>query len=104
MRMFAEYLVMNATTLVYCKYISGGWYVLSCQILLPQFHNTKIEEGSARQLVKKFDVKKREYFGNTSMEAEISLLMANQTLVRSFRFFESLGLAYALLKASPGKL
>lgn len=33
-----------------------------------------------------FDVKKRQYFGNTSMEAEISLLMANQTL------------------ASPGKL
>jgi hypothetical protein len=28
-----------------------------------------------------FDVKKRQYFGNTSMEAEISLLMANQTLV-----------------------
>ena len=27
-----------------------------------------------------FDVKKRAYFGNTSMEAEISLLMANQTL------------------------
>ncbi|EGO25641.1 hypothetical protein SERLADRAFT_387939 [Serpula lacrymans var. lacrymans S7.9] len=37
-----------------------------------------IEEGSARSLVTKFDVKKREYFGNTSMEAEISLLMANQ--------------------------
>lgn len=33
-----------------------------------------------------FDVKKRKYYGNTSMEAEISLLMANQTL------------------ASPGKL
>jgi tRNA (guanine10-N2)-methyltransferase len=26
-------------------------------------------------------VKKRTYYGNTSMEAEISLLMANQTLV-----------------------
>jgi tRNA G10 N-methylase Trm11 len=44
----------------------------------------KIEDGSARSLIKKFDVKKREYFGNTSMEAEISLLMANQTLVRSW--------------------
>jgi tRNA (guanine10-N2)-methyltransferase len=44
-------------------------------------HNPKIEEGSARPLVKKFDVKKREYYGNTSMEAEISLLMANQALV-----------------------
>ncbi|KAL7281446.1 LOW QUALITY PROTEIN: hypothetical protein ACG7TL_004759 [Trametes sanguinea] len=39
-----------------------------------------IETGSARPLVKKFDVKKRAYYGNTSMEAEMSLLMANQTL------------------------
>ncbi|KAF5389449.1 hypothetical protein D9757_004270 [Collybiopsis confluens] len=45
-----------------------------------------IELGSARPLVQMFDVKKRLFFGNTSMEAEISLLMANQTL------------------ASPGKL
>ncbi|ETW80532.1 hypothetical protein HETIRDRAFT_319345 [Heterobasidion irregulare TC 32-1] len=44
------------------------------------FFGRLIEEGSARALVKKFDVKKRVYFGNTSMEAEISLLMANQTL------------------------
>ncbi|KAJ3484176.1 hypothetical protein NLI96_g5827 [Meripilus lineatus] len=50
------------------------------------FFGRLIEEGSARSLVKKFDVKKRSYYGNTSMEAEISLLMANQTL------------------ASPGKL
>jgi tRNA G10 N-methylase Trm11 len=41
----------------------------------------QIEEGSARPLVHTFDVKKRAYFGNTSMEAEISLLMANQTMV-----------------------
>ncbi|CDO69224.1 hypothetical protein BN946_scf185042.g126 [Trametes cinnabarina] len=39
-----------------------------------------IETGSARPLAKKFDVKKRVYYGNTSMEAEMSLLMANQTL------------------------
>ncbi|KAF9227411.1 tRNA guanosine-2'-O-methyltransferase [Gyrodon lividus] len=45
-----------------------------------------IVEGTARSLIKMFDVKKRNYFGNTSMEAEISLLMANQT------------------QASPGKL
>nr|VWO99928.1 Lysophospholipase 1 (EC (Phospholipase B 1) [Ganoderma boninense] len=45
-----------------------------------------IEVGSARPLAKTFDVKKRVYYGNTSMEAEMSLLMANQTL------------------ASPGKL
>ncbi|KAF7428315.1 hypothetical protein PC9H_007536 [Pleurotus ostreatus] len=41
-----------------------------------------IEEGSARALISRFDVKKRAYFGNTSMEAEISLLMANQCLAR----------------------
>ncbi|KAK0212912.1 tRNA guanosine-2'-O-methyltransferase [Desarmillaria ectypa] len=45
-----------------------------------------VATGSARSLITKFDVKKRSYYGNTSMEAEISLLMANQTL------------------ASPGKL
>jgi len=44
------------------------------------FFGRLIEEGSARPLMKKFDVKKRVYYGNTSMEAEISLLMANQTL------------------------
>lgn len=51
--------------------------------------NVQIEEGAARRLVKTFDVKKRTYFGNTSMEAEISLLMANQTLVRSSAVFAS---------------
>ncbi|KAG1732235.1 tRNA guanosine-2'-O-methyltransferase [Suillus paluster] len=45
-----------------------------------------VADGTARTLMGTFDVKKRQYFGNTSMEAEISLLMANQTL------------------ASPGKL
>ncbi|KAF9241534.1 tRNA guanosine-2'-O-methyltransferase [Melanogaster broomeanus] len=37
-----------------------------------------VAEGTARSFIKMFDVKKRDYFGNTSMEAEISLLMANQ--------------------------
>ena len=32
----------------------------------------------------RLDVKKRSYFGDASMDAEISLLMANQTLVRVF--------------------
>ncbi|KAI0730326.1 tRNA guanosine-2'-O-methyltransferase [Fomitopsis betulina] len=50
------------------------------------FFGRLIAEGTARPLIKTFDVKKRSYYGNTSMEAEISLLMANQTL------------------ASPGKL
>ena len=58
----------------------------------------KITEGKARALVKTFDVKKRAYFGNTSMEAEISLLMANQTLVSSY-FPESLPI-YCLILIS----
>ncbi|KAG8690852.1 hypothetical protein FRC11_008665, partial [Ceratobasidium sp. 423] len=40
----------------------------------------QIAEGTARKLISEFDVKKRSYYGNTSMEAEVSLLMANQTL------------------------
>ncbi|PSR76499.1 hypothetical protein PHLCEN_2v8402 [Hermanssonia centrifuga] len=47
---------------------------------LEAFFGRLIVEGTARKLVKTFDVKKRSYYGNTSMEAEISLLMANQTL------------------------
>ncbi|KAF8499621.1 tRNA guanosine-2'-O-methyltransferase [Russula emetica] len=47
------------------------------------FFGRLVEQGSARPLIKAFDVKKRQYFGNTSMEAEISLLMANQTLASS---------------------
>ncbi|KAJ7132800.1 tRNA guanosine-2'-O-methyltransferase [Mycena crocata] len=39
-----------------------------------------VMEGSARALIKMFDVKKRTYYGNTSMEAEICLLMANQAM------------------------
>ncbi|KAK7676870.1 hypothetical protein QCA50_020206 [Cerrena zonata] len=48
------------------------------------FFGRLIAEGTARPLVNKFDVKKRSYFGNTSMDAEVSLLMANQTLVSYF--------------------
>ncbi len=43
----------------------------------------QITECTARELIHTFDVKKRLYFGNTSMDAEISLLMANQALVAS---------------------
>jgi hypothetical protein len=84
MKIFVLFLVINAASnLVYCKCISAGWCVfLLSKLNTPKFtYKAKVEEGSARQLVKKFDVKKREYFGNTSMEAEISLLMANQALV-----------------------
>jgi hypothetical protein len=35
-----------------------------------------------RRLVDTFDLRKRAYIGNTSMDAEVSLLMANQALVR----------------------
>ncbi|KII92532.1 hypothetical protein PLICRDRAFT_155122 [Plicaturopsis crispa FD-325 SS-3] len=54
--------------------------------LLQIYLGRLIEDGSARSLIAQYDVKKRTYFGNTSMESEISLLMANQGL------------------ASPGKL
>jgi hypothetical protein len=63
---------------------SAGWCAEN--ICYPNFcrsESIKLERGSARSLIKTFDVKKREYFGNTSMEAEISLVMANQTLVKS---------------------
>lgn len=43
---------------------------------------TQIEEGTARSLILEFDIKKRTYYGNTTMDAEMSLLMANQALVR----------------------
>ncbi|EJU04241.1 tRNA guanosine-2'-O-methyltransferase [Dacryopinax primogenitus] len=39
-----------------------------------------VMNGTARNLVVEFDIKKRKYFGNTSMDAEVSLLMANQAL------------------------
>lgn len=54
---------------------------LACPSHHVMFTRSQIVEGIARGLIKTFDVKKREYFGNTSMEAEISLLMANQTQV-----------------------
>jgi len=44
-----------------------------------------VVDGSARALIKMFDVKKRLYYGNTSMESEVSLLMANQTLASPSR-------------------
>lgn len=44
------------------------------------FDLLQITHGRARHLISRFNVKTREYFGNTSMEAEMSLLMAGQTL------------------------
>jgi hypothetical protein len=70
----------------YARYFLAGWCAKPAEARFFVFLNAvifvQIEQGSARPLVKTFDVKKRQYFGNTSMEAEISLLMANQTLVR----------------------
>ncbi len=65
------------------KYILEGLCVESSYNTLTHIHIVllKVATGSARSLITKFDVKKRSYYGNTSMEAEISLLMANQTLV-----------------------
>ncbi|KAJ2840435.1 hypothetical protein FBU31_000414 [Coemansia sp. 'formosensis'] len=40
-----------------------------------------LNQGS-RDLIDKFDVKKRTYLGNTTMDAELSLVMANQALAR----------------------
>lgn len=50
------------------------------------FFGRLLEEGSARSLISKFDVKQRVYYGNTSMESEMSLLMANQTLASPGKF------------------
>ena len=38
--------------------------------------------NAQRHLIDVYNLKKRNYIGNTSMEAEVSLLMANQALVR----------------------
>ncbi|KAF9520989.1 hypothetical protein BS47DRAFT_1378436 [Hydnum rufescens UP504] len=45
-----------------------------------------ISEGASRPLIGKFDVKKRVFFGNTSMDAEMSLLMANQAQAAPGKF------------------
>lgn len=64
-------------------FILGDWYVLSDLLVVSsrQYACYQISEGKARSLIQKYDVKKRLYYGNTSMDAEVSLLMANQALV-----------------------
>ncbi|KAJ1955224.1 hypothetical protein EC988_002000 [Linderina pennispora] len=42
----------------------------------------RIIASGSRDLVSKYDLKKRKYLGNTSMDAELSLVMANQALAR----------------------
>ena len=67
------------------RYSLVGWYVHrnDCKNFSSDlfFDHVKLFKGSARHLIKKFNVKKRVYYGNTSMDSEMSLLMANQTLV-----------------------
>ncbi|KAG8812167.1 hypothetical protein FRC17_002165 [Serendipita sp. 399] len=63
-----------------------------------------VAESACRHLISKFNVKKRVYYGNTTMDAEISLLMANQALVCDSLRVESLYLPPRLRKASSGKL
>ena len=41
-----------------------------------------IAEGCGSKIVSQFDLKKRSYVGTTSMDAELSLLSANQALVK----------------------
>jgi hypothetical protein len=68
----------------FARCFSAGWCaerICITPFLSVVLNLSKLETGSARSLIKTFDVKKRRYFGNTSMEAEISLLMANQSLV-----------------------
>lgn len=48
-------------------------------------------------------MKKRAYYGNTSMEAGISLLMANQTLVRVLKNFVIQDFQQ-MPQAAPGKI
>ena len=62
------------------------------------------EEGESRQLITMFDVKKRVFHGNTSMEAEISLLMANQAQVSGDVFKADIANFTIILQAVPGKL
>ncbi|KAJ2078855.1 hypothetical protein H4R24_004190 [Coemansia sp. RSA 988] len=42
----------------------------------------RIVGRGSRELIDRFDVKKRKYLGNTTMDAELSLVMANQALAR----------------------
>jgi hypothetical protein len=67
--------------------LPNGWFYNIQTIMNFRYLKQKVEEGTARLLIGKFDVKKRAYYGNTSMESEISLLMANQTLVSRLSCF-----------------
>ncbi|KAF9580410.1 hypothetical protein BGW38_002963, partial [Lunasporangiospora selenospora] len=44
------------------------------------FYMGRLIGHGKRELIEKFNVKKRKYIGNTTMDAELSLIMANQAL------------------------
>lgn len=48
------------------------------------FFGRRVGVSRARPLINTFDIKQRAFFGNTSMESEVGLLMAGQTLVGAF--------------------
>ncbi|KAG8886161.1 hypothetical protein FRB97_007199 [Tulasnella sp. 331] len=48
-------------------------------LMVQVYFGRLIADGTARKLISHFNVKKRAYYGTTSMEAEMSLLMANQS-------------------------
>ncbi len=65
------YLFLTESILIFIPHISP---------LLSTF--PQIKEGNYK-LVEKFDVKKRNYIGTTTMDAELSLIIANQAMARS---------------------
>lgn len=71
---------------VYPLRVFMGRLVRDCHLSIPRKRLTarsiQVAYGKARQLIQKFIVKERKFYGNTSMESEMSLLMAGQTLVR----------------------
>jgi tRNA (guanine10-N2)-methyltransferase len=46
------------------------------------YFGVQVAEGTGNEVVAKYDLKKRQYLGTTSMDAELSLITANQALAR----------------------
>ena len=53
------------------------------------FFGRQIGRGQ-RHLIKQYAVKERHFIGNTSMDAQLSFIMANQAKVSGGRFLESI--------------
>ncbi|KAJ1799481.1 hypothetical protein LPJ77_006295, partial [Coemansia sp. RSA 2523] len=52
----------------------------------PKIWFGRVVGTGSRDLIDRFDVKKRKYLGNTTMDAELSLLMANQAQAQNGMF------------------